>query len=405
MLFWLCPIAAAVAEEKPPPPSAAEILKQTHAFFSSLKSLACEIDFVRVANSRLKYREQRAHFDAAFQRPNLLSILMKDESTVTYAWISDGESVSTYLAGIEKYTKKKAPADLDALLSGEEMYVVKGSLEDAFFLDDLVRQKASPLPGGASGAEYVGLEELNGQQAHHLRLIRKPSSWDVWISAGTLPLPLKIFGDISDSVQPRQADTKTEFTVEFKHWLPDTALDSRVFQFDPSSKAKRVSGFLKEIPPHPLLNQAAPAAALNLIDGRRTSVAAHRGRDIVVLDFWAIGCVPCVGLLPKVAAVAKKFSGRGVVVYAMNENDAPEDVREFLKLKGIGLTATVRNKETNFPAYKVDSIPQTFVIDANGIIRAVHGVMTDDLEKELSDQLEALLAGRELPKHNPNVQP
>src|SRR5205085_531253 len=81
-----------------PKPSPAELIKNMRVFCAGLNSLACEIDYVRVLKSARLDSERRAHFDAAFQRPNLVSILMKDDDRVTYAWISDGASVSTYMA-------------------------------------------------------------------------------------------------------------------------------------------------------------------------------------------------------------------------------------------------------------------------------------------------------------------
>lgn len=391
MAFLLAAFARG-GETVAPKPDAAEVLKQAHAFCSSLKSLACEIDYLRVMRSGKRVIDRRAHFEAAFQRPNLISILLKDDTNVTYAWISDGAAVSTYLAGEEKYMRFKAPPTLDELLAADEMRVVTGALDHAFLLDEWLRKDGAALPFGAQAAEYVALEEINGEKAHRVRLSGPPHKWDVWIAASPTPLPLKVHADIST------ADEKIEFTIEFKKWLPDVKLDPRVFQFDKESKAKRVSGFLPDEPPHPLLNQPAPAAALELLDGTRTTLAAHKGRDVVVLDFWSMSCVPCMGILPKVDAVAKKFKERCVVFYAMNENDAADDVRAFLKAKGIGLAATLHNKEANFAAFKVDSIPMLFVIDKAGVISVVHGVLTDDLIGEMSAQIEALLAGREIPK-------
>lgn len=388
--LFICGWSFAYCGESPKPDAVA-LIKQMRAFCSGLSSVACEIHYTRVLKSARLDRERSVHFDAAFQRPNFLSVLMKDDDRVTYAWICDGTDVSTYMAGAEKYMKKKAPDSLDALLSEEEMYVVRPSVEDAFLIDELLRKSsADKLPAEASAAEYLGADTLGGEKAHHLRLVRKPANWDLWISAGPTPLPLKIYSGLS-TIEPVPAGWTSEFTVEFSRWLPDTKLNPRAFQFDPSSKAKRVSGFLPDDPPHPLLNRPAPAAVLEMLDGQTRTLAAHKGRDIVVLDFWSMNCVPCMGLLPKMDAVAQRFKGRGVVFYAMNENDAPADVREFFKLKGIGLTATVQNKAANFAAFKVDSIPRTFVIDKAGTIRAVHGVQLKDFVTELSAQIEGLL--------------
>jgi peroxiredoxin len=393
--------ASACAGEPPaPPPNPRALLAASHAFASKLKSLACEIDFLRTENSAHRELERRAHFDAAFQRPNQLSILLKDGDLVTYAWICDGQTIYTYLAGLEKYSTHAAPATLEALLASDEMYVVKSSLDDAFLLDDLQRadRADATLPGAAVDVVYVAAETVLGRAAHHLRLVRKNASWNVWLAAGDAPLPLKIQADISTAPAAGHEPTKIEFTVEFKNWHVEETLDAALFKFDPNSKAKRVGSFLKELPPHPLLNQAAPDIALTTLDGTSRRLSSHRGRDIVVLDFWAIGCMPCVGLLPKVAAVAQRFDGKGVVFYAMDEDDAPEKISEFFRLRNIALRATIRNKDVNFPAYKIDAIPQTFVIDRQGVIRVVHSVQTNDLEAELSAQLEALLAGKPLPK-------
>ena len=392
---WLCLGAALFSAEPIAPtikPNAVDLIKSMRSFCSGLTSVACEIDYKRVLKSANREIERSAHFDAAFQRPNLLSILMKDGDSVTYAWICDGADVSTYMAGAEKYMKHKAPGSLDDLLTGEEMYVVNPSVEHAFLIGELMQKSAaSELPAAATSAEYVGVEDIRGEPAHHVRLFRKEANWDLWIAAGPTPLPLRIYSSAS-TIEPVPAGATASFSVEFTHWLPDTALNPHVFQFDPSSKAKRVSGFLPEEAPHPLLNHPAPAANLSLLDGRHSTLAAHKGRQIVVLDFWSLTCVPCIGLLPKVDAVAQRFKDRGVVFYAMDESDEPENIREFFKLRNIGLTVALHNKAVNFPAFKVDSIPRLFVIDKAGIIRIVHGVQSDDLIKELSEQLEKLLA-------------
>ena len=301
---------------------------------------------------------------------------------------------------MEKYTTHTAPATLDALLDSEEMFVVKSSLEDAFLLDDLQRtdRPDARLPANASDVVYVAAETVLGRATHHLRLVRKSGSWNVWLAASDALLPVKIQGDISTPPAAGQEAAKTEFTVEFKNWHVDEALDAALFKFDPASKGKRVGSFLKENPPHPLLNQIAPDITLTTLDGATRRLSSHRGKDIVVLDFWAIGCMPCVGLLPKVAAVSQRFDGKGVVVYALDQDDPPAKMREFFKLRNLDLRATINNNEVNFPAYKIDAIPQLFVIDKQGVIRVVHSVQTNDLEAELSAQLEALLAGKELPK-------
>lgn len=369
-------------------------LSASQKFFSSLDTFACDIDLLRVERTPGKVSERRAHFEVAFKRPNLLSVLLKDEGSVNYAWICDGKNVFTYIAGLEKYSKENSPATLAEVLASTEIYVVRNTLEGAFIVDELFAPSAGErLPGKARSVEFVAAEELDTgkvkEPAQHLRFKRDAGDWDVWLASGTAPAPLRVHGELPPD--PQAPARKVEFTVEFKNALFGAALDARAFQFDKESKAKRASGFLPDIPPHELTNHPAPAATLSLPGGQSKTLASHRGRDVVVLDFWAISCVPCMGTMPKVDAVAKKFAGKNVAFYAMNENDSPEDVQEFLKLKNISVTPTFRNKAANFAAFRVDVIPMIFVIDKNGTIRAVHTVHSNDLTGELTTLIESLL--------------
>src|SRR5690606_25915604 len=88
---------------------------------------------------------------------------------------------------------------------------------------------------------------------------------------------------------------------------------------------------------HPLSGKTAPDFSLSDVDGKTVTLASHRGKDVVVLDFWASWCPPCREGLPVVDAVAKNFAGQPVAVYAVNIQEHKEAVEEFVRKNNLTL--------------------------------------------------------------------
>ena len=85
-----------------------------------------------------------------------------------------------------------------------------------------------------------------------------------------------------------------------------------------------------------LQGQPAPPFTLGLFGLGQADLAAHKGKEIVVLDFWATWCGPCVMALPILTEVTDAYSNKGVVFYAVNERDDPVAVRDFLRCEEAG---------------------------------------------------------------------
>lgn len=143
---------------------------------------------------------------------------------------------------------------------------------------------------------------------------------------------------------------------------------------------------------HPLEGQPAPDVALTLMDGGAIDLASHRGKEVVVLDFWATWCVPCTESLPALDALAKDYADKGVKVYAINLGDAPEEIEAFTRAAALTLPVARDPGFATGRDYLVESIPQTVVIGKDGLVKRVHVGAGPGFADELRGELDEILA-------------
>lgn len=103
--------------------------------------------------------------------------------------------------------------------------------------------------------------------------------------------------------------------------------------------------------------------------------------EVQVLDFWATWCGPCMESMPVVAKVAGDVAGRGVKLYAVNQDDASsareERVRGFLRGLGISALPVALDEGAAREQYRINTLPTLYVV-ARGEVREVHvGGMTE----------------------------
>jgi thiol-disulfide isomerase/thioredoxin len=130
----------------------------------------------------------------------------------------------------------------------------------------------------------------------------------------------------------------------------------------------------------PGIDKLAPDFELPTLDGQVVSLRDFRGRP-VLLNFWASWCGPCRFEMPFLENVYQMRSGEGLVVLAVNLQESPERVREFVESMGISFTVLLASSPEVPLAYNIRSIPTTFFIDKNGIIRDIKiGAFPNEME-------------------------
>ena len=106
---------------------------------------------------------------------------------------------------------------------------------------------------------------------------------------------------------------------------------------------------------------------LNDLHGREHRLSELRGR-VVVLNFWATWCPPCIAEMPAIQRMYDALRREGLDVLAVNAGESAEEIRRFLEDFDPPLTFPVlldRDGET-FTQWRVLGLPRTFVVDASG---------------------------------------
>jgi thiol-disulfide isomerase/thioredoxin len=130
------------------------------------------------------------------------------------------------------------------------------------------------------------------------------------------------------------------------------------------------------------------------LDGKGTvSLEKYRGK-VVYLDFWASWCAPCLKAIPEIEAMRKELANDGFQVVAVNLDTSPKKALRFLAKNPIGYPSASDPKGRLPKQFGVDTMPTSYLIDGEGVIRYVHrGFQRGDGTK-LRAEIRKLLGGR-----------
>jgi len=135
--------------------------------------------------------------------------------------------------------------------------------------------------------------------------------------------------------------------------------------------------------------QPAPAWTLKDLDGKAVSLADFKGK-IVVLNFWATWCPPCVREIPDFIAVQKEYQDKGVVFVGISvDSIQPAVVAAFVKKMGVNYPILLTTDDVSAKYGADEGVPITCVIKRDGTIAVKQVGLYEkaDLESELKQLL------------------
>ncbi len=167
------------------------------------------------------------------------------------------------------------------------------------------------------------------------------------------------------------------------------AVLKQLAEFPDEEVAGRATSAIKRKAKIKELKSAPLALKFTDIYGNVVDLAQYRGK-VVMIDFWASWCGPCMGELPNFANVYREYHDKGFEIFGFSLDEDPDAMLGVLRKSGMSWPQCYEGtgwKTTFAQAFAVTMIPSTWIFDKKGILRA-----TNRYGKYLAPTIEKLLA-------------
>lgn len=144
--------------------------------------------------------------------------------------------------------------------------------------------------------------------------------------------------------------------------------------------------------PHPLIGRPSPELLQHLIGARGGNfrLSEHRG-EVVLLGFWTSWCSTCSSYLDRLVALDATYRSAGLVVAGVSLDDDQARAASALRASGAKFASGIDLTKTLGRRFAVGDVPMTVLIDRDGIVRYVHGVLDGPADAALLAEIRQLL--------------
>lgn len=390
-------------------------LKQAATVYKSLKgyqdSTTIEMRILMVGTKM----ETISPMFFAFERPNRISVksgygMMSGKNEV----VSNGKIIVNYKEVFKQYTQKDAPQKL----SFNDLRSLAG-LSDAFVQKVLLNENPQKkLMEGVEEVKQIGREKMGDIPVTVFELTRMASSFaGEMVPSNTKDIPVKMrlwigkkdflirkveyepdmeqfAEELPKEQQARMKGMKYFITEKHTHIKVNPEFSVDFFTYVPPEEANLVERFGRQRPKakeSQLIGKPAPDFTLKDIGGNEAKLADFKGK-VVLIDFWATWCGPCIKAMPHVQTLYEIYKDKDVVVLGINSWERAKDkVEPFLKEHKITYRILLDLNNEVIKKYGVKGIPSIFIIDKKGTVRFVYTGMQGK-EQIIQQNIEELRA-------------
>ena len=132
----------------------------------------------------------------------------------------------------------------------------------------------------------------------------------------------------------------------------------------------------------------APDFSITADNGRTVSLP-HFGGKLLLLNFWATWCGPCVEETPSLSKLAQDYASKGVVVLGISVDKDPQAYQRFLQKYKPGFL-TARDFKIH-EEYGTFMYPETYIIDAKGRVVLKIAEAADWSDPKMTQYIDSLL--------------
>lgn len=122
----------------------------------------------------------------------------------------------------------------------------------------------------------------------------------------------------------------------------------------------------------PFTGGATPALTLPAVGGRMHNLEQYRGH-VVLVNFWATWCPPCVHEMPSMQRLKDRMAGQPFAILAVDMGETEAQIREFVKEVKVDFTILMDRDGKAIKEWKVFVFPTSYLVDKSGRIR--YGVL------------------------------
>jgi cytochrome c biogenesis protein CcmG/thiol:disulfide interchange protein DsbE len=138
----------------------------------------------------------------------------------------------------------------------------------------------------------------------------------------------------------------------------------------------------------PGIGANAPDFTLQDADHKIT-LSQFRGQ-VVVLNFWATWCAPCVEEVPSLVEMQRRMKSKGVEVLAVSVDEDDSSYRQFVRDHQVNLLTLRDPRQTIAGIYGTSKFPETYIIDRTGVMRRKFIGAVDWTEPDITELLGKL---------------